>query len=131
MRRKYFFVLIVLLSVFACKKDNTNTKGGSASTFNIQFQITGFPACYTNQGIKVCLYKTYNDYYSNQNIVATGITDANGQCVFSNIPVYNYYYKFSIQCGGIIGGNSSNNIQLTGSISPGITYVQDVAMGYL
>ena len=76
------------------------------------------------------LYKTYNDYYLNQNAVGTGLTDANGGYLFSGLPIYNYYYKFSGVCGNMVGGNS-DNYQITGSISEGSTYLQDVTMSYL
>ena len=133
MTKTVLYIIITLLSVIACKKDNPNTTSNSSSTFNIQYQVVGFTACNTYQGIKVCLYKTYNDYYSNQNVIATGFTNANGECVFLNVPVYNYYYNFSVQCNGTVGGNSTSN-QLTGFIAPNTTYVQDVqdvSMGYL
>src|SRR5205823_5619606 len=84
-----YLALFLLLSFSSCNKNNSTTANA-----NFQFTIlneSGQPADKT----VITLYKTENDYYYDQNAVASQTTDNNGIAIFSNLsPVSYYYYIF-------------------------------------
>ena len=122
MKHLLFILLAGLFLVTACKKKDPTP--ASSSSFSIKFKATLGAYC-TLQGMSVKIYKTEQDYYANNNALYTGVTDSNEECIISNIPVANYYYRISKPCGTSFMENCQKH-QITGSITAGSQYYEEV-----
>ena len=70
---------------------------------------------YSVSGANVYLYANQTDFYKDKNVVASGLTDANGFVYFTNLsPQYNYY--FYVQDGCL--DNFNNIIHVPYSLEP-------------